>query len=128
MGCRNEDSDPRITTLAEGGRIAAVFEARRSCHTKQKAIGQPVGTHREERTQYLQEDEAVPSKQAGSNLGCTLHIRDNPISSVEASVLLGKCKELGDHCWSNGLYLGWHCCLPALLISATPRMGASHLF
>lgn len=78
--------DPRITTLAEGGRIAAVFEARRSCHTKQKAIGQPVGTHREERAQYLQEDEAVPSKQAGSNLGCTLHIRDNPISSVEASV------------------------------------------
>lgn len=46
----------------------------------------------------------------------------------EEEVLLGKCKELGDHCWSNGLYLGWHCCLPALLISATPRMGASHLF
>lgn len=36
--------------------------------------------------QHLQEDEAVPSRQAGSNLGCTLHICDNPISSVEAGV------------------------------------------
>lgn len=47
----------------------------------------------------------------------------------EEEVLLGESSELGGHCnGSVGLCLGWHCCLPGLLISTIQKTGGSVLF